>query len=66
MLRAVLGFRCRRLDLSGNTLRVQGTVPAFVTALTNLQDLSLANNGLTATIPATLSNLKKLTNLDLR
>ena len=45
---------------------LQGTVPAFVTALTNLQDLSLANNGLTATIPATLSNLKKLTNLDLR
>ncbi len=64
MLRAVLGFHCRRLDL--NSLGLQGSVPAFVTALTNLQDLSLGNNSLTATIPATLSKLKKLTNLDLR
>ena len=60
----MLGFHCRKLDL--NSMGLQGTVPAFVTALTNLQDLSLANNGLTATIPATLSNLKKLSNLDLR
>ena len=59
----VTGTRVTAIDLYTNGL--SGTLPASLSNLDNLQDLTVSGNNLSGTIPTSLSNLTQLQYLDL-